>query len=381
MATTYRENFEELIKSENGFFTYEYNQKPVVIYGAGQMGLESSVYLRKAGIKIECFIDKNPKIEGMLINGIPVINPEKLTCWQKINCIFAIAVIKFPYNDIKEYLLNLGCKDVCYIGHVLENVYKHASIANVWYFNNIKKNEIEMMRYSLDKLADDNSKMIFLQLLNWILYGEEKLCDTNTDTPDNKYFPKVVMDILNETEIFVDCGAYTGNSIERIEKFTRGNYSEIHSFEPEESNYKALLESVEINPNKTKIKTYPFGLGSEDNKRNFTVGMGLTSRFTDKEEGVLVQMHKLDTVMIDKKYSFLRIYGLGIGWEIIVGGIKTIKMYRPIIAINIHHSREDFVKIPYILSNELIDYSIYLRSHGYCGSEAVIYAIPHERIK
>ena len=202
MTKIYSNDFEELVKFKNNLFTYEYNQNPVIIYGAGQMGLESSVYLKKAGIEIECFIDKNPEMDGIFINGIKIINPEKLTDRQKAECIFAIAVIKVPYNDIKEYLLNAGCKDICYIGHLIENVYKKASIANVWYFDNIQKIEIEMMRYTFHNFADDSSKMNLLQLLNWILYGEETLYTANIDTADNKYFPKEVSDLLTENEIF-----------------------------------------------------------------------------------------------------------------------------------------------------------------------------------
>ncbi len=356
-----------------------YKNTPVIIYGAGQMGEASSVYLKKAGVKIECFIDKNPNIIGKLVNDIPVINPDNLTPQQKTDCLFAISVLKVPYNSISHYLKNIGCQKICYIGHLIDQTYGKPSIANVWYFDNITEFEIENLKQNFNQFADTISQKAMLQFLNWIILGIEKDYLQETINPEEKYFIPEVRRILKENEVFVDCGAYNGNSIAKIQKITNNKFNAIYCFEPEPENYKLLLEFISQNPNKNKIISYPFGLGLDDNERNFTVGLGLTSRYTDAVPGQLITMHRLDTTMNNIPYSFIKIYALGIGWEVIQGGLETLKKYRPIITINIHHTRADFVKIPFILMQNLNNYKFLLRLHGYCGSEAVLYGIPLER--
>ena len=83
--------------------------------------------------------------------------------------------------------------------------------------------------------------------------------------------------------------------------------------------------------------------------------------------------------MNDIPYTFLKIYGIGNGLDVIKGAIYTIKKYRPIITCNIHHSCYNFINIPYYLMTNLEDYNFYLRLHGYVGSDITIYAIPKER--
>jgi FkbM family methyltransferase len=372
--------FKELMDNAvNPFLPPPYDNKSVIIYGAGQMGEASSTFLVKAGVKVECFIDKNPNIRGKLINNIPVIHPEDLSYEQKQKYLFAVGVIKISYNSIAGYLRSIGCKNICYVGHLIQQSYGKASIANVWYFDSMTYEERNALNAAFEQFADDTSRISLIQLLYWIILGIERDELQTISDPEDKYFISEVMDVLRDDEIFVDCGAYNGNTIARIESRTNSRYAAIHSFEPGPENFKILQDSVQKNPNRKKISIYPFGLGIEDAERNFTVGLGLTSRYTATEKGQLVPMKRLDSAMTDVQYSFLKVYGLGIGWEVIAGASQTLTKYRPIVAINIHHSRADLVKVPQLLMESLKNYNFYLRLHGYCGSEAVMYAIPQER--
>jgi len=372
-------DFLELLKTQACKTRTPFPKMPVLIYGAGQMGAESSKYLLASGIPVYAFLDKNPVMVGKRINNLPVIHPDQITQEQKQNALFAIGVIKCSYNSIVKYLQSLGCQNICYVGHLVDSVHPRASIANVWYFDNMTTQERDTLVRTFKTLHDDTSRAALLQLLSWIKLGVERDDLPPVSSPEDKYFIPELTSKLTQHEVFIDCGAFNGSTIGRIDKRTNGHYEAIHAFEPEPSNYQLLLQARDANPNRDKIFTYPFGLGREDGNRNFTVGLGLTSRYSGTDPGIPIPMRRLDGVMKNTAYTVLKVYGLGIGWEVLEGSQATLRKYRPMITINIHHSRADMVGIPQFMMTQLTHYRLFLRLHGYCGTEAVMYAIPEER--
>ncbi|MHB8863911.1 MAG: FkbM family methyltransferase [Pirellulaceae bacterium] len=356
-----------------------FSEMPVLIYGAGQMGAESSKYLRASGVQVTAFLDKNPAMVGRYIDDLPVLHPDQITSAQRQHALFAIGVVKCSYNSIVQFLQSMGCQHICYVGHLVDSVYSGASIANVWYFENMSAQERETLVRTFETLHDDASRAALLQLLSWIKLGVERDDLPPISAPDDKYFIPELTSKLTRQEVFVDCGAFQGSTICRIEQRTDGHYEAIHAFEPEPANYQLLLQARDANPHRDRIFTYPFGLGSEDGDRNFTVGLGLTSRYSDTDPGLPIPMRRLDSVLHEITPTVLKVYGLGIGWEVLEGSRATLRKCRPMIAINIHHSRADVTGVPQFLMRHLPRYRLLLRLHGYCGTEAVMYAIPEER--
>lgn len=89
-------------------------------------------------------------------------------------------------------------------------------------------------------------------------------------------------------------------------------------------------------------------------------------------------MISLDKYFEDKSYNFVKMDIEGAEYPALCGGIETIKRDRPILAISIYHSLEDYYRIPNYLMQELNDYKFYIRHHSLILSETVLYAIPRE---
>ena len=58
------------------------------------------------------------------------------------------------------------------------------------------------------------------------------------------------------------------------------------------------------------------------------------------------------------------------------GAIKTIKKYRPKLAIAIYHSMNDFVSIPLWLKELDLDYKFYLGHYTLHAEETILFAKP-----
>lgn len=93
--------------------------------------------------------------------------------------------------------------------------------------------------------------------------------------------------------------------------------------------------------------------------------------------------HEISTVSIDdylegRRCNYIKMDIEGAEFHALTGGINLIKRERPILAISIYHSLEDFWKIPQYLMAELENYRYYVRHHALIFCETVLYAVPNE---
>jgi len=63
----------------------------------------------------------------------------------------------------------------------------------------------------------------------------------------------------------------------------------------------------------------------------------------------------------------------------LMGGLTTIKTFRPNLAISIYHAPEHFWDIPLLLMDALEDYRFFVRHYHFISNETLLYGIPKER--
>lgn len=355
------------------------NISEVILYGAGQMGIDASNCLLNSGVAVKFFADKNPNMIGKKINNIIVKHPEDFSTEEKENCIFAISIITVSYNLIHNYLKDLGCKKICFVGDVVNKISTNPFISGTWRLNDPSSLEINKLNIIFNGYNDDNSKKSMIQFLEWVVNNEEKNNFAPILKMDQKYFIPEVLRSLGDDEVFVNYDALHPESSEKIIELTGNKFNSIHIFAPIKDDF----ENLTNNNTSDKIKIYPYGLANENSEKPFLNGMGLPlkSKFCSEKTGQVIPIRKLDYEMKNKPYSYFKIYGLGIALDVVKGAIKTIKKFRPIVAVTIHHTEQDFIEIPYFLMNNLGNYNFYLRLHSYCGFETLLYAIPKEKEK
>lgn len=65
----------------------------------------------------------------------------------------------------------------------------------------------------------------------------------------------------------------------------------------------------------------------------------------------------------------------GAEYKSIIGARKTIKKYRPKLAISVYLKRNDIWEISMLLLTYHSDYRFYLRTYSFTGNDTVLYAI------
>jgi FkbM family methyltransferase len=193
----------------------------------------------------------------------------------------------------------------------------------------------------------------------------------------SQYFPDILN--LSENEVFVDVGAYIGDTLFSFVEHTSGQFKKIIVFEALESNVEQLRQNINASSVDTgKIDIYGVGLDSECKEVLFTDN-GSGSR-VDKTSTIPAKLVVFDDFLSEEERSqvtFVKMDIEGAEREALRGMAKTITSYHPKLAICIYHLPDDWWIIPSYIQQLYPAYHFFVRQHEVrFGSETVLYAIP-----
>ena len=281
-----------------------------------------------------------------------------------LNPIQILHVVRFynlemPSNgDIFRYGLN-------YFQFALENIE-----------NLIKNTEI---------LVDNYSKISYLNIILYKLTLNPFYLETTAVGRGNKYdynaylFEKTYLNFTNK-EVYVDAGAYTGDSIELFISAVKGNYKHIYSFEPNRENNIELIKRIEklqnkyLKPLDESISIIHKGIWSEDCTLEF-----LTTKIVDLgghfENTEMLKFQKKDSYYkesinvtsidsaTDQDATFIKYEIEGSEYQGLIGAEKTIVKNKPKLAVALYHKPEDILKLPSFIKELDMNYKIGFRQH------------------
>jgi len=240
-----------------------------------------------------------------------------------------------------------------------------------FFFENLRR-----IDYITEKLADAKSKEVFRKAIRYRYTLDIK------DRPDfcihDQYFPKGIID-LGDEEVFVDCGAYTGDICRSFVKNTRGRYKKIVAFEPDVENSK--------NINFQRCKVIEAGVWEKEGNQKFTFLNHIGSaklkdtealgqcHFESNIEDFDIKVQSIDGTPDCADATFIKMDIEGAEMAALRGARKTILRNRPKLAICIYHNDEDMLRIPEWIINLKLGYKLYIRHHFGSRYETVLYAV------
>jgi FkbM family methyltransferase len=342
----------------------------MILYGNGELGKLASRFFDF--YKIDYIIcEDTPSQEGVItLDDITDKNTQILICISTVS--YAKIVLKLNekgFTNIKSFF------------EIAEQInkangYKHP-LTNGWQKSNWKESEENNCDKVADSFVDNKSKDNYYSFIHWHQFYQEFFYPNQEVNCNDRYFIPEVLSVLHDHEVFIDAGAYDGRVTKKFTEIVNNKFNRICLIEPQIEHY--LIQSIDEILN---INLYNTCLGNKDGDICFDDTMGYLCKVV-KESKRTVYIRKLDTLskINNIEPTFIKIHVEGYELEVLKGAIKTIKKYRPIVAVTTYHTEEGLYKLPLYLIKNLKDYNFYWRNHNYQGQGAVMYCIPRERNK
>lgn len=219
-------------------------------------------------------------------------------------------------------------------------------------------------------LADQQSQQVFSSLVEYKLSGSIRLLK-QMETPRNEVFSHILP--LGPDEIYVDLGAYNGDTLEEFLAVTGGRYSQIIAVEPDKKNFIKLEEKAQ-KLGTDNLFLYPCGVWKEDTSLLFAGKGGRNSSIDPK--GKPIPVRSVDSILSGSPATYIKMDVEGAEHEVLQGCRDTLRHFAPKLAVSAYHRTFDFFTLPLLLRQLQPDYRIYLRHHPYIPAwETNLYAV------
>ena len=350
--------------------------RPLALYGAGDLGLLACDFLKAVGRDFDLVIDRRADelFQSPDWAGVKLLRPDKVPAAEKRSLRVAVSIVTSPYVAIECALQELGYTDIVPFYDLAESFRQMHPLSNGWFARPLTHDDERETARVLAGWTDDVSRAHHLQFLAWRRLREEWLFDRAPVSNGNRFFIPEVAAILNGHEILLDGGAHHGNVIDAFTRQTSDSYEQIIAIEPDPSN---VVKLRALKPDDTRISIHDWALSEKEGKAKFHGGLGYASQISSTGK-MTVATQPLDALGASPTYIKLHLEGREL--DALKGARKTLQANRPIVAATVYHNADGMWRTPRWLMDNLPRYRFLFRAHTWCGTGAVVYAIPNERV-
>jgi FkbM family methyltransferase len=351
----------------------------LVLFGAGTLGRKTLRGLRSIGVQPLAFADNDARLWNTLVDDLPVLSPMDAARRFGDNSAFVTTIWRGTERQAARtrQLLDLNCRTVVPFGYLF---WKHDRLflphAYLDAPHEVLQHAAELRRlYHL--WADEESRREYLAQLRFRLR-----MDFDALPPPQghaQYFPDDLLSIT-PTEVFVDCGAFDGDTIRQLLHRQGDSFAKVIAFEPDEANFSKLADFIQSlePPVRSRVRAFPFAVGDRQDRARFRA-TGTISSSLAEDGTVEVRTVTLDQAVLDEGPTYVKLDIEGAEAAALIGSRRLLKTLRPIVAVCLYHRPEDLWRLPLLIDSMADGYAFFLRTYGEEGWELVCYAVPASR--
>lgn len=229
------------------------------------------------------------------------------------------------------------------------------------------KSHADEMKKVYKMLADEQSKRVFENVIRYKLTGKIDFL-REVETPAEEKF-----DLLNigTEEVYVDLGAYNGDTVVEFLNETSLQFRKIYAMEPDVKNYRRMKRALYM-IGAALMECYNCGAWDEDTTVTFNLRGGRSGRVVPDDGESRnparfreIKMMKTDTMLRGESATYIKIDVEGSESHALEGARHTISEFRPRLNVALYHRNEDMFAIPMMVSDMNRKYRFYMRHHPY----------------
>ncbi len=333
--------------------------RPIYLYGMGDGAVRILAAMRTYGIKAAGIFASDEFVRGHDFAGYPVRKLSELEAeLDDFVVVLAFAVCSPAMID---RIRTLGEKYQLYVPDV-------PVVGGGLFTPEYCTEHEEEIQAVYQSLADERSRQIYANIINFKISGNPGYLIDMVDSKD-----EIWNRVLKPTnhEIYVDLGAYNGDTIREMLEYTRGKYHRIIAVEPDKKNYKKLVKFVGDTPS---VQCYQCTAWCVDTELPFGAKAGRQSAIA--MEGAMTPARAVDNLLAGNPVTLLKMDVEGAEREALWGASRSIARYAPKLMISLYHRNEDIFELPLLVKRINPRYRLFIRHLPYIPAwETNLYAV------
>jgi FkbM family methyltransferase len=353
--------------------------RPIVLFGAGGLGRKTLRALRRAGIEPLAFADNASPLWGKAVLDVPVLEPKEAAARYGSTAAFIVTIWGGEGRDRMgtrlAFLKDLGCECALSFGPLFwkypDDLFPHYAAGPAHEVHD----QADAVLEAGELWNDEASVREYISQVRWRLHFDFDALAA--PAPHPMYFPADLCTVRPD-EVFVDCGAFDGDTIASFLRQAKSGFRKIIAFEPDPANYEKLAASVSELEDRSRIELKKSATGAENGTVRFSADGNSSSAVSSGS--LEVECVRLDDVLAEEAPSYIKMDIEGAEPDTLLGARRVIAKNRPVLAICCYHRQDHLWKIPRMIHAIDPDYCFFLRPHFADVWDLVCYAIPPERI-
>jgi FkbM family methyltransferase len=347
------------------------------LYGAGQLGRWVLARLRAAGVQPVAFADDTPEKQGQMIDGLPIMTPQAAAEKFGAALVFVVTILNPQLNFLtarRRLQESTGAQALSFLHLAWRYPESFLPYCQFESPPDLLKKTADIRR-GFQLFADEESRRQFAAHLRFRLHLDHEALPACV--PDD-YFPDLLKHPLPPDTVFIDCGAYDGDSVRAFLAYQDGDFGRIYAFEPDPRNCEKLRSFVNSLGAEAaeRIQVFNAGVGAQRAKLRFDSAGNMSSSFS-KAGAVEVDVVPIDEVVeANGAPVYLKFDVEGAELEALGGAKRLIGQAQPLVALSVYHRPDDLWQLPLYLDSLSPGYRFFLRTQGEDGMDVICYAVP-----
>ena len=346
------------------------DRNQTILMGAGALGRKCLKGLRLLGREAVCFCDNNPALWGQSVEGLPVLSPSAAAERFADDHLFLICIWhpgKTGIKQLQRQLQQLGCR---HIAPFSELFLEHPTLfLPHGLFDDPAT--LAQHRHRIDtahELFEGPDKEEFDAQIR--LRAEGHFAGLNDPVTGLQYFPDDLIQ-LHDSEYFVDCGAYNGDTLGDFLASSEGRFSKYVACEPDPANFTALQSKI----SDTRVTAHPVAVGHTRSVVPF-LASGTDGSLIQSGAVTAVDCVPLDELLEGEQPTYIKMDVEGFEPDVLLGARETIRRCRPRLAVCLYHHGPHLWELPLLMKELQPESRLFIRPHLADGWDLVCYSIP-----
>jgi FkbM family methyltransferase len=354
----------------------------LVLFGAGNLGRKALARLREDGLEPVAFSDNNPALWDKSIDGLQVLSPEVVAARFAQQAAFVVTIwrpgIGHRFADTQRQLRDLGCRKVVSFVSLFWKYPETFLPACCFDLPHKISANAEAVRGAFALWADNESRSTYVTQLKWRMQPD--FDELPLAVAKEQYFPDNLFG-LTADDLFVDCGAFDGDTVRSYLRHRKDSFRGIVAIEPDPANFQRLQAFVGTLPSpvQAKIRLLQLAVGEREEKVGFSA-TGTVSSIVTTESELQVRSMPLDAILSDLRPTYIKMDIEGSELAALAGARALISQDHPILAICVYYRQDHLWRVPLFVESIRSDYRFFLRPHDEEGWDLVCYAVPAETV-